>query len=279
MGRRDKPSQPDDKGSKWRPQTSPTSVPLIRSASLTMCNDTMESSPKLAPCQTTNETNSKNFSHTTYHDTSSSVVAPFLFASVVSILFVLYVSLSVDIALTSELIHLHSWFYIHFLTSAIARLSRLKRPTRQNETSRESEQGGVVADPKQRIIAIRKEYITNSLRTVVRGRYEHVFESMDPAVQHSSPMTPCHRQKFSQSENTNEEAPTAPESTMSSKDSPCPTCLICFDDFVYGEDIGISQNAACLHRFHVRCIFEWLLKSQDCPCCRRDFFRNGTVYR
>jgi hypothetical protein len=33
----------------------------------------------------------------------------------------------------------------------------------------------------------------------------------------------------------------------------------------------VSANQQCPHQFHVKCIFDWLLKSQDCPCCRRDY--------
>jgi hypothetical protein len=64
--------------------------------------------------------------------------------------------------------HLHSWFYIYFLTPAIACLSRSGRSTRRNEDLGEPEQGRVIADPKQRMLDLRKEYITNSLKTVVR---------------------------------------------------------------------------------------------------------------
>ena len=48
-------------------------------------------------------------------------------------------------------------------------------------------------------------------------------------------------------------------------------CAICLESFQNGEDICVAQNVDCHHEFHLNCIFPWLLKSQDCPCCRRDY--------
>jgi Ring finger domain len=54
-----------------------------------------------------------------------------------------------------------------------------------------------------------------------------------------------------------------------------PSCAICLDPFTVGQDICISQNDHCPHQFHLTCAFEWLLKSQECPCCRRDYLTVG----
>jgi Ring finger domain len=54
-----------------------------------------------------------------------------------------------------------------------------------------------------------------------------------------------------------------------------PSCAICLDPFTVGQDICISQNDHCPHQFHLACAFEWLLKSQECPCCRRDYLTVG----
>jgi Ring finger domain len=51
-------------------------------------------------------------------------------------------------------------------------------------------------------------------------------------------------------------------------------CPICFEEFVDREVICISRHEECPHRFHVPCIFDWLLKSPDCPCCRRNYLVN-----
>lgn len=48
-------------------------------------------------------------------------------------------------------------------------------------------------------------------------------------------------------------------------------CAICLEEFAEGEDVCTSQNDECPHLFHCTCAFEWLLKSQECPCCRRDY--------
>lgn len=57
------------------------------------------------------------------------------------------------------------------------------------------------------------------------------------------------------------------------------SCAICLDQFEDGEDICSSQNRHCKHQFHLSCTFEWLLKSQECPCCRRDYLtiENSTL--
>jgi Ring finger domain len=55
-----------------------------------------------------------------------------------------------------------------------------------------------------------------------------------------------------------------------------PSCAICLDRFKEGEDICSAQNKNCRHEFHLECIFPWLLKSQDCPCCRRDYLTADT---
>ena len=62
-----------------------------------------------------------------------------------------------------------------------------------------------------------------------------------------------------------------PIKTVSSADKGYPGCAICLDRFKNGEDICCAQNQECPHEFHLECLFPWLLKSQDCPCCRRDY--------
>ena len=47
-------------------------------------------------------------------------------------------------------------------------------------------------------------------------------------------------------------------------------CVICFNEFDKGDEIGWSES--CNHIFHRDCIYVWLLKHPECPCCRRKFF-------
>lgn len=48
-------------------------------------------------------------------------------------------------------------------------------------------------------------------------------------------------------------------------------CAICLEKFEDGDEACTSNNQNCKHVFHHECIFEWLLKNEDCPCCRRTY--------
>jgi Ring finger domain len=61
------------------------------------------------------------------------------------------------------------------------------------------------------------------------------------------------------------------ESNRSFCGAQLPNCAICLDRFKFDENICSAQNKDCTHEYHLECIFPWLLKSQDCPCCRRDY--------
>ena len=51
------------------------------------------------------------------------------------------------------------------------------------------------------------------------------------------------------------------------------TCSICLEEFKNGDKICQSPN--CSHIFHVHgCMEEWLLRHDDCPCCRRIYLRS-----
>ncbi|CAH8263545.1 unnamed protein product [Arabidopsis lyrata] len=50
------------------------------------------------------------------------------------------------------------------------------------------------------------------------------------------------------------------------------TCSICLEDFLnYGDkdDKRIIKLPNCSHLFHIVCIFEWLMRCNSCPLCRR----------
>jgi hypothetical protein len=47
------------------------------------------------------------------------------------------------------------------------------------------------------------------------------------------------------------------------------SCAICLGDYTHGEAILTSNN--CQHVFDTKCIMQWLVKHQECPCCRTDF--------
>lgn len=52
-------------------------------------------------------------------------------------------------------------------------------------------------------------------------------------------------------------------------------CVICMAEYEDGEAIKASRR--CPHVFHAVCITDWLGRSKECPCCRRDFIENNTA--
>lgn len=48
-------------------------------------------------------------------------------------------------------------------------------------------------------------------------------------------------------------------------------CAICLEQFENGDDICVSYNSNCRHIFHYECCFEWVVKNDECPICRRAF--------
>ena len=63
------------------------------------------------------------------------------------------------------------------------------------------------------------------------------------------------------------------EEEETSKDN----CAICLETFKDGDEISSSQNQNCRHVFHRECIYGWLLKNEECPCCRRDYLTFESV--
>lgn len=60
------------------------------------------------------------------------------------------------------------------------------------------------------------------------------------------------------------------DQVMSSDDAKN-TCSICLSDYQIGDEICWSPNSRCSHAFHKECIAEWLMKRDDCPCCRHNY--------
>lgn len=54
-----------------------------------------------------------------------------------------------------------------------------------------------------------------------------------------------------------------------------PTCAICLTEYQDGDEICWSHNNRCYHVFHRDCILEWLLRQDECPCCRLNFLSLG----
>lgn len=52
-------------------------------------------------------------------------------------------------------------------------------------------------------------------------------------------------------------------------------CIICLAEFDENE-IVISCSDGCKNWFHKECLFEWLDRSENCPCCRKDMLSRKT---
>lgn len=48
-------------------------------------------------------------------------------------------------------------------------------------------------------------------------------------------------------------------------------CAICLTEYEEGDVLCWSQNPKCKHCFHRDCMEEWLLRHQECPCCRTNY--------
>jgi hypothetical protein len=46
-------------------------------------------------------------------------------------------------------------------------------------------------------------------------------------------------------------------------------CSVCISDFEENEIVTCCEEG-CRNWFHKDCLFEWLDRSENCPCCRRD---------
>lgn len=54
-------------------------------------------------------------------------------------------------------------------------------------------------------------------------------------------------------------------------------CAICLDSFEVNQTVALSKNDCCRHAFHQACITEWLLKHEECPCCRSKLLVRGDM--
>jgi len=48
-------------------------------------------------------------------------------------------------------------------------------------------------------------------------------------------------------------------------------CSICLGEYEVGQEVSWSPNPKCRHSFHTNCISQWLIKRDECPCCRCNY--------
>ena len=77
------------------------------------------------------------------------------------------------------------------------------------------------------------------------------------------PFPELHRQ---QQQGINEEhISQLPTRSYQSNDGKVEQCSICLENFKQGESV---RTLPCLHQFHVKCVDQWLQRSQQCPVCK-----------
>jgi len=55
------------------------------------------------------------------------------------------------------------------------------------------------------------------------------------------------------------------------------SCDICLSNYVVNEEICWSRNKECRHTFHKICMVDWLMKSPNCPICKKCFLYDDPV--
>ena len=50
-------------------------------------------------------------------------------------------------------------------------------------------------------------------------------------------------------------------------------CAVCLEAFCDNDDICTSNNPDCPHVFHRSCMHSWLMRQEECPCCRRPYLQ------
>lgn len=53
-------------------------------------------------------------------------------------------------------------------------------------------------------------------------------------------------------------------------DSPM-ICYICLDPYSIADKVAIPKHQSCDHIFHKKCITNWLIRQNSCPCCRHPY--------
>ena len=61
---------------------------------------------------------------------------------------------------------------------------------------------------------------------------------------------------------------------MSEEGNECPICL---DTFKKDQSLSQARGGRCNHKFHEYCLTPWLLKHDDCPCCREKIIDESTL--
>jgi len=55
------------------------------------------------------------------------------------------------------------------------------------------------------------------------------------------------------------------------------SCDICLSNYVVNEEVCLSRNKECRHTFHKICMVDWLMKTPNCPICKKFFLYDDLI--
>lgn len=105
--------------------------------------------------------------------------------------------------------------------------------------------------------------------TCSAGNDEVSSANLDETISSKGSSTPAHAQDTLTSTSTcstaqdSETSPNDPSGTLQ-------PCHICLEKFQVDDTVAWSNVSKCRHTFHKACIEEWMMKHEDCPCCRAE---------
>jgi len=145
-------------------------------------------------------------------------------------------------------------------------------------------QAGVSHKVEKKRARARRRLVERSLRTKIFGSTDHPTDERNGAdgpigrvfLPRLSPPKLKRKKKIVNSEQATRIPPTSPKkekrtlSTQGIDRDDHMTCHICLSEYEFGQEVCCSQDDRCNHLFHKHCLLQWLLKHDDCPCCRRN---------
>uniref|UniRef100_A0A7S2EMV2 RING-type domain-containing protein n=1 Tax=Trieres chinensis TaxID=1514140 RepID=A0A7S2EMV2_TRICV len=143
-------------------------------------------------------------------------------------------------------------------------------------------QAGISEKVEKKRAKERRKLVEKSLRTKIFGSPDHLTDERSdadgPICRGALP--PLFRTKLKRKKkivNSEQSTKSPPSSTnkgmihsTGSDEDDHMACHICLCEYELGQEVCHSRYDRCNHVFHKHCLLQWLLKHDDCPCCRRN---------